>query len=157
MAILVIQPENHRRVPRHLDQQRMEAPQPAATEHGDLAENLFRMIQLRIACSEYTVPEQGHFFLEQAPGIDHTVQPIGLAAVDQHQAILVHVVTPDQVFIIEGRWGMLGVKQLLHRGLVPLGDIAFQLITCRPKTGATQEMGHESHILLRHTSPSFLW
>jgi hypothetical protein len=55
------------------------------------------------------MPEQRDLFLQRPPGIDHAVQPIRLTAIDEHQAVFVHVVASDKIFVFERRWTLLGM------------------------------------------------
>ena len=87
----------------------METAQSVTAEHIDLVEDRLRLVQLRIARGKHPMPEQGDLFLQRSPCIDHAVQPIRLAAIDEHQAVLVHVVAPDEIFVFESGWTILGM------------------------------------------------
>jgi hypothetical protein len=80
-----------------------------------------------------------------------------LAALDEHQAVLVNVIPSDQILILECGRSRLRVEEFFHRGLVPLVNAAFQFITRRSETGAAQEMGHESKVFSRHAAASCLY
>jgi hypothetical protein len=66
------------------------------------------------------------------------------------------VVASDEVLVLQSRWGLFRVEQFLHRGLIPLGDVVFEFLSGRTETSTTQEMGHESNVLLRHSATSLL-
>ena len=67
------------------------------------------MVQFCITRSKHPVPEQRDLFLQGPPGIDHAVEPVRLTAIDEHQAIFVHVVASDEIFVCESRWTVLGM------------------------------------------------
>ena len=67
------------------------------------------MVQLCITRSKHAMPEQRDLFLQRPPGIDHAVQPVRLTAIDEHQAVFVHVVASDEIFVFESRWTVLGM------------------------------------------------
>ena len=87
----------------------METAQPIAAEHINLVEDGLGMVQLCIPCSKHTVPKQRDLLLQWPPGIDHAVEPVCLTAIDEHQAVFVHMVASDEIFVLEGRWTVLGM------------------------------------------------
>src|SRR5262249_38681627 len=104
------------------------------------------LIQLRIAGGKHAVPEQGDLFLQGPPRIDHAIQPVGLTAIDEHQAVLVHVIAPDEIFVSESRWSVLRAQQLLYRRLIPLSYVAFQFFSGSAKTGSTWQVSHQRDV-----------
>ena len=63
MVILVVQPDDHRRVPGQLHQQSPEASHPVASKHSDLVVEDLTLSDLRIRSGEDAMPEQGQLLL----------------------------------------------------------------------------------------------
>ena len=80
MVVLVVEPEDHRRVLGELDQQGMEAAQPVAPKHVDLLEDLLGLVELRVAGGEHAVPEEAQLLLQGPGGVDHSMDVVGLGA-----------------------------------------------------------------------------
>ena len=79
-------------------------------EHFDLLEDRLGLIQLGVTGGEYMMPEERQLLFERAAGVDHTVEPVCLAAFHVYETVLVDVVAPDEVFVFQGRRRVLGVQ-----------------------------------------------
>ena len=119
VVVLVVQPENHRRVAGKFRQQVAEAAQSVAAEGVGLVDDRFGVVQFAVGGGEQTVPEQGDFFLQGAGGVYHPVEPIGLGAFDEHEAVLVYVIAAE-LGVVPFRGGF-GVEQPFYGGFVALG------------------------------------
>ena len=78
MVVLVVQPEDHCRVPGQLRQQVAKRAQPVTAERVDLVGHGLGVVQLAVGRGEETVPEQGDFLLQGPPGVYHPVHPVRL-------------------------------------------------------------------------------
>ena len=81
VVVVVVEPEDHRRVFRKLDQQIIERIEAVFPEHLDLVEVRSRLVEFRIAGGEESVPEEDNLFLKGVAGCDHAVHPVGCGAV----------------------------------------------------------------------------
>ena len=152
MVVLVVQPEDHRRVAGHFHQYIVEGPQAVAAEGVGLVEHTLGVVQLAGGGGEEPVPEQGDLLLQGPLGVNHLVHPIGLGALEVHHAVLVGLIPPDQVVVPFG--GVFGVEQLLEGGLVSLGLVFFQLLEGGAESGPPQQVGHESKSIVSHHAAS---
>jgi hypothetical protein len=153
MIVVIVKPDNHGRVFREFDQQRIQAPETMVPEHVDLVEEDPGLIELRVARGKEAVPEERNLLLQRACGRDHAIQPGGSCGVKLAELRLVYVVATDDV-LRHDLW-ITGVKQFLEHRLIAFCDSGFEFITRRTKPGAAQQMRHECHVLLMHTSVSF--
>ena len=74
VVLHAVEPQQHRRVSRHLDEQIVKAPQPAGAHHGVLAQHQ----PLRGAVDrgrKPAVPDERHPLLQRLVGADHAVEP----------------------------------------------------------------------------------
>ena len=138
VVVLVVQPEDHRGVPGELDEQVPELAETVPAEHLYLVEDGLGLVELGVAGGEYAVPEQGQLLLQRAAGVDHPVDEVRLAAIDDEQAVLVDVVAADEVFVLERGRHVLGVEQLLDGGFVAHFGVAVQFVGGCAKAGAAQ-------------------
>src|SRR5262244_586878 len=103
MIIVIVEPDNHGRIFRELDQQRIEPPETVAPEHVDLVEEGPSLIELRVTRGEEAVPEERDLLLQRTPGRDHAIQPGGSGSVKLAQLRLIDVVATDDV-LGHGLW-----------------------------------------------------
>ncbi len=153
MIIIIVEPDNHGRVLRELDQQRIQPPETMAPEHVDLVEEGPGLIELRVARGKEAVPEERDLLFQWALGRDHAIQPGSPCGVELAELRLVYVVATDDV-LGHSLW-IAGVEQFLDHRLIALGNRGLDFITRRTKPGAAQQMRHECHVLLMHASVSF--
>ena len=143
MVVLVVQPEDHRRVLGQLHQQGIEAPEPVEAEHFHLVEDSLGLVELGVTGGEDAVPEEGQLLLQGPMSLDHAVYPIRLGVWEERQVVLARMVPPDKVIVLQAGRRVLGMHQLLYCGLVAPGQIALKLLARRPEPGASQQMGHQ--------------
>ena len=75
VAVAVVQPVDHGRVPGQRDQQSAVVAQCVLAEHVDLSDELVPVVDLRLACSEDVVPEEHHLLLQWPLGVQHSMKP----------------------------------------------------------------------------------
>ena len=101
MVVFVVQPEDHGGVSGERQQDVGKLSQAIPPERMGLVDHRLGVVQFAVGRCEYAVPEQSDLFFQGTPRVNDAVQPIALAALQQHQAVLVHVVAPDQVFHLQ--------------------------------------------------------
>ena len=160
MVLVVVQPEDHGRVLGHLDQQIFIAAQAVVPEHVQLYQHLVTIVYLGVAGGEHVVPEQRHLFNQRLLGVDHAVYPSGLtqgghATRQQRAGVIPGDHSKGVGFVLRTVVG--GIYQLLHSGLVSLGNVSFELFLRSPEASAAHQVGHEGKIfLVCHAVPPFV-
>ena len=150
MVVFVVEPENHCRVAGKLDEKVAEAPQSFPAEHLDLLEYCLGLVELSVSCGKDVMPEERYFLFQRATGVNHAVEPVSLAAFHVDETVLVDVVAPYEIFIFEGRWCVLRMKQFFDSCFVALRGVAFKFPTACAKSGAAQQMRHQREICVSH-------
>ena len=146
MVLLVVEPEDHRRVSGHLEQQVAVTAKAALPEDIDLLQQLVVIVDLGIAGGEHMVPEQGGLLFEGPLGVDQVVHPIEVAhrrlsAGQQRRRLIA------QQRIGIDRWLRLGVEQFLHRRLVALGRARLDFVAVCAKAGPPHQVRHQSDVV----------
>ena len=147
----VVQPVQHAGVAGQVEQDGFHVGQAIAAEGLDLQRDAGGVLALVPAGSEDAVPEEGHFFLQRALGVDHAIEP---APLPQHRGI-VHdgshgVVAAHHVFLDVG--GLLRVQQHLHHVGVVHAVIRLQLGARGAESGAPQQVRQECESVVSHAS-----
>ena len=168
VVLVVVEPEQHRRVHRQFQQDRAEVGHANTPEHLKLAAVRPRMRRLGRRAGEDLVPEEAHLLLQRPLGIDHVEDPLPRrrcprrpnAAIVPQQNVLVVVgerllrqrpvkVRVDDVRIPPRK--PLRVDEIVHDGLVALGHQRFQLVPRRAHPGPPHQMCHQGDLGGRHT------
>src|SRR5689334_17786421 len=108
-----------------------------AAKHADLLGDHTWVVALVKASSKQAVPEEGHFLLQRAPGVDHAIYPAGLRSVELERLLDVQVVALQQRLV--EIWSVLRVEQFLHGGLIPLGHGGLQFVAGGPKASTAKQ------------------
>ena len=138
MVGVVVQPDNHGRVPGQLDQDIVEAAQTMSAEHVYLVGEGAEVVELVLAGGEYAVPEQGYLLLERTLGRDEPVCPVG-GVVALH-GVKIDVATEDQV--VRDAVRRRRVEELLHELLVADLLVGVQFLGSSAETGAACQVGY---------------
>ena len=110
----------------------------------------FGWLSFCVPGGEHVVPEERELFFQRAPGVDHPVEPVCLAALHVNEAVLVDVIAPDEVFIFKSGRRVLRVKQFLNRCLVALRSVFFDFLPACSESGAAKKVRHQREITVRH-------
>ena len=141
MVLLVVEPEDHRRISCDFEQQLAVVAHAVFAEQLDLFQQLVVVVDLGIAGREDMVPEQRHLLFERPLGIDQIVHPVDVAhrrlAAGQKRRRLV----AQQGVGIDRRLG-LGMQQFFDRRLVPLGRPCFELVATGAETRSPHQVSH---------------
>ena len=97
MVLLVVKPDNHRRVLGKVNEQVVQLAQPQPAEHVDLVQQRARLIRLGVACGEHPVPEERDLLLHRRLRRHHAIEPV--------------------------RGGGVAIPKFMHIGVIPLDDI----------------------------------
>ena len=141
VVVLVVQPENHGRVAGQLGQQIPERAQPVAPEGVGLVDHGLGMVELAVGRGEEAVPEEGYLLLQRTLRVNHAVKPVGLGTLDEHEAVLVDVVAPEQGIV--PRRGVFGVQQAFDGGFVPGSHAIFQFFMGCAESGPPHQVSNE--------------
>ena len=114
VVLVVIQPEDHRRVLGKLQQDRPHVGHAHIAEHLYLVHRRHHMLVLRDAGGENMVPEQRHLLLQRPLRIQHSVQP---DAGENGIALAAEVSLED--VLVDFRQA-LRIHKVLHHGLISL-------------------------------------
>ncbi len=155
MVLVVVEPEQHRRVLRDRHQQVAVVAHAALAEQLDLLEQLIVVVDLRVAGGEHAVPEQRHLFFERALGVHQVVHVVdvahwGLPAGEQRRRLM-----PQQRVGIH-RWLRVGVQQFLDRRVVSLRHARLEFVATCSEARASHQMGHQSDVFLVGHAPLLL-
>ena len=145
MVVVVVEPHDHRRVPRQLDQESPEVAEPVPAEHLDLVRQHLAVNDLRVARGEDAVPEERRLLSEGRPGGDHPVQPVVAAAPGPHHARLL-VVEPTG-HVVAHPACVRRIDQLLDRRVVPLRGVRLYLFTGRAESRPAHQVGYQPSVL----------
>ena len=138
---VIVEPEDHGRIPGDLDQQGAKVAQRVLAEHGDLVGHHLGVVELGEARREQVMPEKRHLLFQRSPGVDHAVHPQRLGRIDLARLFHIRIEAEDHV-LFEWR-GVLWVEQLLDRRLVATRQRCFELVARSAKAGATVEVAHQ--------------
>ena len=148
VVIVVVEPHDHRRVSRELHEKGPQTAHAVPAEHVYLVREHPALGELRIACGEHPVPEEGYLFLERPLAVQHTVQPVSGDPARSYHAGVVRVVTPQKV---HGHLiGCLRVEQRLDGRLVAVGGVGLQLVPGGAEPSASHQVRHQRDILATH-------
>ena len=75
VILVVVEPEDHRRVSRKFQQNRPEVAQSVVPEHLDVIDHAGRVLALGPSGRQDAMPEQRHLLLQRTLGVDHPKQP----------------------------------------------------------------------------------
>ena len=147
VVLVVVQPEDHRRVPRDRHQQIAIVAHAVVAEQFDLLQQLVVVVDLRVAGGEHVVPEQRHLLLQRALRVHQVVHVVDVAhrrlAAGQQRGRLV----TQQHIGVHGRLrGIL--DQFLDGRVVALGHARLELVPGCPEARATHQMGHQTDVVL---------
>ena len=144
---IIVQPENHRRIPRHLHQQRLKTAQPVLPEQINLVEHRLFVQHLRQPRGEHTMPEQRDLFRQRtAARVDiHPVHRLRERPFNVPALFPVNVVPLNDVLV--RRRLPLRVQQPLHSGIVPTPDRRVQLRRRGPEPRPPQQMRQKRPLL----------
>ena len=148
VVLVVVQPDDHRRIPRQLDEDVPEVAQPVAPEGVDLVEQRARLVQLRIPGGEEAVPEERNLLLQRTPRADHPVEPVCGRPVQVPHLALVRVVAPDDV--VRHILRVARMEELFDRRLVPLGRVLLQLVPGGAEPCPAQQVSHQRDVSISH-------
>ena len=147
MALVVVEPEDHGRVPGKLVQQLPIVAHAMFAEHPQLFEHVVGVVHLGVAGGEDVVPEERHLLFQRTPGVYHVIQPVSLRRRNVSAGILdVGVVSKEQVVVCPRT--VPRVDKLRHCRLVSLFDIPLKLISGRAESNSPHEVRHQSDIIL---------
>ena len=148
VVLAVVQPEDHGRVLRELQQQRAEVAQPLPPQHVDVRLDRRPVLQLEPSRREDVMPEQRHLLLQRARRRRHAVDPAGdpgdgRLGRDQRREVAAQEVV--------GRLRRaIGVQQLLDDvGVGPRG-VGLQFPPRRSQAGPAQQMRRLGQACVSH-------
>ena len=145
VVVLVVQPDDHRRVLRELQQQPVESAHSVAPEHIHLVRQHPAVDDLREARGENAVPEQSHLLLQWSGGGYHAVQPPARRpGVIDHPRCLV-VEAPH--YEVAEPLGIAGIQQFIYGGFVSTFDTLLDLGLGRPKARTAHQVRHKLDVL----------
>ena len=147
VAEAVVQVIDHGRIPGDGDQQVAETAHAVPAEHFQFVVGGGVALELAVGGAEDAVPEQHHFLLELAAGVNHPPGKVFRDAAD--------VVTPlDKVAFrqiqLQAVVVLFRVQQFLDGGGVALGGPGFQIRVRGAESGPPHQVGHQGNILLCH-------
>ena len=135
VVLVVVEPEDHRRVARQLQQDGSHVRHAHAPEHVDLRVHGMSVFALAPRHREHVVQEQRHFLFERPRGVRHSVQPLADVDGDGLAAVV-----PLDVRGIE-RLEPLRVDEVVHYFLIGLlAGERVQLRRRRPEARAPHQM-----------------
>ena len=143
-VLVVVEPEDHGRVARQLVQYLVEVRQADAAECGDLVGRGEHVLVLGEPCGEYVVPEQGHLLLELAPAVQHPVEPLADADLEQ----LAEVVPLEDVDVDVG--DALRLDEHVHNGVVAELCVLLELFLRGPESGPPHQVSEVGQSFISH-------
>ena len=134
-VLVVVEPEDHGRVPRQVGQDGLHVGEAVSPEHVDLVGHV---TGLGVGRREDVVPEERYLLLEGTLGVDHPVEPslaldLYPAVEDRSQVVSAHQVALD---LREA----LGVQQVLDHLVIPLGGVLLELVPRRSEPRAARQV-----------------
>jgi hypothetical protein len=157
MVLIVVQPENHGRIFRQVDQKLSVVAHALVAEQFDLLQELVIVIDFRITGREHMMPEQRHLLFQRALGVDQVEHPVdvphgGLATGQQSGRLVAH----QRVSVNRGL--RLGMQQLFHCRFIPFRHTCFELVAARSEACPPHQVSHESYfVLVCHAQVSLFW
>ena len=147
VVLVVVQPEDHRRVLRDLQQQVAIVAHAVAAEQLDLLQQLVVVVDLRVAGGEHAVPEQRHLLFQRALRVHQIVHVVDvahrrLAAGQQRRRLM----TQQRVGI--DRRLRLRVQQFLDGRVVALGHARLEFVAAGSEARTPHQMGHQRDVVL---------
>ena len=137
-VLAVVQPVDHRRVARELEQQVAHVAQPAAPEHLDLVGHRGTVLRLEVGRGEDVVPEERHLLAQRVAAVDHPVDPARAPRPGRVRVGQRGEVAEDEI-VVRLRLGG-GLDQLLDQLLVgPLGQLV-ELLGRHAHAGAAHQV-----------------
>ena len=149
VVLVVVQPVDHGRIAREVEQERAEVREAVLAEHLDVADHRRGVLALGPAGGEDVVPEQRHLLFERALRVDHPPDP---APVPRRRVVDVGA----QVRVVAGKDVLvqvrhpLGVDQLLDHLFVRPRRVRLKLVARCPESGPPQQMGHQGETIIGH-------
>ena len=152
MVLVVVKPEDHGRVPGHLRQQVPEAVHAVFTKQLYLDKHFRTVVQFGVAGGEDVMPEKSHLLLERALRVDHLPNEVRLPHYDHTTREKAGGrMAVEKVFVCGKEPILLGIQQLFHSRLVPLGDTGLHFGPWRSKASAPHHVGHQRDVVrIRH-------
>ena len=144
-VLVVVQPVDHGRVARELQQNGAHVRHAYSAEHIDLAVEGGHVLALEKGRGEDVVPEEGHLLLERTARYGHPVYPPDGGAV----VVVPAVVAVAQVGIDVGE--ALGVEQVVHHVVVGSARQGLQLAAGGAEPGPPHQVSSQSQIAVIHT------
>ena len=141
-VLVVVEPEDHGRVPRQVGQDGLHVGEAVSPEHVDLVGDV---TGLGVGRREDVVPEERHLLFERTPGVDHPVYPLVLAAEPDTEVAL------GDIFVDVGE--ALRVEEVVDDGLVAPGGQELQLVAGGAEPGPAHQMGDQIKVGLLHSAP----
>ena len=153
VAEAVVQVIDHRRIPGDGDQQVPETAHAVAAEHFQFVVGGGVALELAVGGAEDAVPEQRHFLLELAAGVNHPPGKVFRDAAD--------VVAPlDKVAFrqiqLQPVVVLFRVQQFLDGGGVAFSGPDFQVVVRGAETGPPHQVGHQGNILILFCHRAYL-
>ena len=143
-VLVVVQPVDHGRVARELQEDRAHVGHADPAEHLHLAVECGDVLALEEGRGEYVVPEEGHLLLERPACDRHTVHPPH----GRPMVAVPAVVAVAEVGIDVGE--ALGVEQVVHHVVIRAGRQGFQLAAGGAESGPPHQVSGESQIAITH-------
>ena len=152
VVFAVVQPVNHGRILRQLQQEFLVVAHALFPEHGHHAGDFVVVVNLGDAGGKDLVPEEGHLLFQWPLGVDHEPEPFGGAHAGQGAGFPGPGVVADQFVTVQ--CGLrFGVEQFFHRGLVAASGPLLQLLPGGAETGPAHQVGHQGDVLVSHRCP----
>ena len=154
MVLVIVQPEDHGRVPGDSQQKVPVVAEAMIAEQLRLHGQVVVVVHLGVAGREDVMPEQRHLLFQRATCVDHVVQPLGRPRKWSWPSRLGGRDIPEQEMVIGSRNAIRRIDQLFDGCLVTLRGAPFNLVTGRSESGASHEVRHQDYFLLvRHRLP----
>ena len=144
VVLLIIKPDNHRRILGEVDEQVVQSAEPKSSEHLDLIEQRARLIGLSVAGGEYAVPEQRYLLFHRRFCGYHAVEPVCGGGVAVAEFVHIGVVALDDV--VGHILRIAGMQQILYGGFVAQRFVVVKLSRGCAERRAAQQMLNESDI-----------
>ena len=151
VVVLVVQPDDHGRIPGEFRQQVSEAAHAPVPEHADLVGEGLAVDDLGVSGGEDAVPEQGDLLPQRGGSAGHAVQPVLAGTQGAHHAGQLGVEPADEV--VTHALLAAVVEEPLDGGLVALGGVGFQLLAGGAEAGAPHQVADEFDIAVCHILP----
>ena len=130
VVLVVVEPQQHRRVLGKLDEDGVEPAQSVLSEHVDLVQEAPSLVELRVPRGEEAVEEQSDSLFQWVLGSNHAIEPVARRRVHLAKLRVVDVIPPDGV--LRQVVGIAGVQKFLDGLLVAHRRSSFQLVRGAP-------------------------